>query len=73
MEKNRQIKTGTVKMVKENGYGFIKDESLMDIFFIYSGVRYPAFQQLKAGDKVKYITIDTAKGSKAINITKVDN
>lgn len=66
-------RTGTIKKIKGNEYGFINDGNGLDIFVLYTGVKRPAFQELKEGGRVEFTTIDTAKRVKAVGIAKIDN
>lgn len=70
--KSEETKTGIIKKLKEPGhYGFIEKKDGSNIFFHCSGVLSPSFEELKEGDKVEFLTEDTAKGPKAIGIVVV--
>lgn len=53
----------------EKGYGFIK-QGTKDIFFHISDCKY---REIATGDKVLFLTTDTDKGLKAIDVIKVTN
>ena len=62
--------TGTVKWFNNSkGYGFIlPDEGSDDLFAHYSAIHMDGYKTLKAGQAVKFETIDGPKGLHATNI-----
>lgn len=66
------IKHGTVKAVKEKGYGFIKSESGKDIFFHASRLAGVEFEDLAEGQPVEYLEEEGPKGVMAVDVTVVE-
>ena len=51
--------TGTVKSFNPSrGYGFIKTEGGLDVFFHHSAVRTAGFRDLRTGQKVSFEIFD---------------
>jgi cold shock protein len=58
----------------QKGYGFItRDDGSGDVFVHYSAVQGNGFKSLAEGDAVEFEVIDSDKGPKAANVTKVEN
>ena len=63
---------GTVKWFNnQKGYGFISDESENDVFVHYSGLNMEGFKSLEEGQEVEFDVTEGAKGSQAVNVTKL--
>lgn len=63
---------GTVKWFNnQKGYGFISDETGNDVFVHYSGLNMEGFKTLDEGQEVEYDVTEGAKGSQAVNVTKL--
>ena len=64
--------TGTIKTIKENGFGFISSEELngKDLFFHGNELVGVAFNDLREGDKVTFETAEGPKGLNAINVQR---
>jgi CspA family cold shock protein len=58
----------------QKGYGFItRDDGSGDVFVHYSSVTGNGFKSLSEGDVVEFEVVDSDKGPKAANVTKVEN
>ena len=56
----------------QKGYGFItRDDGSGDVFVHYSAVKGDGFKSLGEGDSVEFEVVDSDKGPKAANVTKV--
>ena len=56
----------------QKGYGFItRDDGSGDVFVHYSSVLGDGFKSLAEGDSVEFEVVDSDKGPKAANVTKV--
>ncbi|MGI6226611.1 MAG: cold-shock protein [Peptococcales bacterium] len=66
-----EIKTGTVKVIFERGFGFIVDENNEDVFFHVTGCVEPKFNDLKKGMKVNYTEEEKDGKIRAINIVEI--
>ena len=54
------------------GYGFIQaDGSDKDIFVHYSSIQGEGYKSLKEGDPVEFSLVESPKGLKAENVTRV--
>ena len=63
---------GTVKWFNESkGFGFIAKEEGGDVFVHYSAISGDGFKTLAEGQEVNFEIVDTPKGPKAANVTKV--
>lgn len=63
---------GTIKTLKENGFGFIaRDGETKDLFFHSNDLKDVAFNDLKVGDVVSFEVVDGPKGPSAKDVTKV--
>ena len=63
---------GTIKNLTEKGFGFIAVEGEQkDLFFHGSELKDVTFSELKVGDKVSFEKVDSEKGSKATNVTRI--
>ena len=56
----------------QKGYGFItRDDGSGDVFVHYSSVLGDGYKSLVEGDSVEFEVVDSDKGPKAANVTKV--
>jgi len=56
----------------QKGYGFItRDDGSGDVFVHYSAVTGQGFKSLVEGDSVEFEVVDSDKGPKAANVSKV--
>lgn len=63
--------TGTIKTLKEQGFGFIaRDGEAKDLFFHSNDLSGVRFDELKVGDAVTFDVVDTPKGPSAKNVAK---
>ena len=61
--------TGTIKrIVRDRGFGFIRDEAGQEWFFHRSAVRDTPFEQLAEGLHVSFDEEASSKGPRAANI-----
>ena len=67
------MEQGTVKWFNDaKGYGFItRDDGSGDVFVHYSAVQGQGFKSLVEGDSVEFEVVDSDKGPKAANVSKV--
>ncbi len=63
---------GTIKTLKEQGFGFIAREGeTKDLFFHSKELKGITFGELKVGDKVTFEVVDGEKGPAAVNVSRV--
>ena len=63
---------GTVKWFNDaKGFGFIEQENGSDVFVHFSAIGGDGFKTLSEGDAVSFEVVDSPKGPKAENVTKV--
>lgn len=63
---------GTVKWFNESkGFGFITSEDGGDVFVHYSALQGDGFKSLSEGQAVNFDVVDSPKGPKAANVTKL--
>ena len=63
---------GTVKWFNESkGFGFITNEDGGDVFVHYSELQGDGFKSLSEGQAVSFDVVDSPKGPKAANVTKL--
>ncbi|MBV9080165.1 MAG: cold shock domain-containing protein [Elusimicrobia bacterium] len=56
----------------QKGYGFItRDDGAGDVFVHFSAVSGNGFKSLMEGDSVEFEVVDSDKGPKAANVSKV--
>ena len=56
----------------QKGYGFItKEDGSGDVFVHYSSVSGDGYKSLQEGDSVEFEVVDSDKGPKAANVSKV--
>jgi CspA family cold shock protein len=64
-------KKGRVKWFNAaKGYGFIEQDSGLDVFVHYSAIQDEGFKSLKEGQEVLFEIVDGAKGPQAVNVTR---
>ncbi|OGZ18004.1 MAG: cold-shock protein [Candidatus Lloydbacteria bacterium RIFOXYC12_FULL_46_25] len=62
---------GTIKTLKENGFGFIKADGMeKDLFFHRNGLVGVEFDELREGDTVTFETENSPKGMNAVNVQR---
>ncbi|MFC2003909.1 cold-shock protein [Chloroflexota bacterium] len=69
---------GTIKLLTDRGYGFIKREEEKDLFFHRNEIEGVEFSRLRAGQEVEFETSQDSKGRpQAVKVrlveTQVDN
>ena len=63
---------GTIKTLTEKGFGFISREGeAKDLFFHSNELKGVTYGELKVGDKVTFDVVDSEKGPKASNVSRV--
>ena len=63
------VANGTIKrLVRDRGFGFIKDEGGQEWFFHRSSVEAEGFEQLNEGQRVSFDEEPSQKGPRAGNI-----
>jgi CspA family cold shock protein len=66
---NDNVANGTIKrLVKDRGFGFIRDDGGQEWFFHRTSVTEGAFEQLNEGQRVSFDEEPSAKGPRAGNI-----
>jgi CspA family cold shock protein len=63
---------GSVKWFNESkGFGFLSREGGPDVFVHHSEIRADGFRTLAEGDKVRFEVVDSPKGPRAANVTRI--
>ena len=63
------VANGTIKrLVRDRGFGFIRDDGGQEWFFHRSSVKAGAFEELNEGQRVSFDEEPSAKGPRAGNI-----
>ena len=66
------MEKGTVKWFNASkGFGFIAKEDGGDVFFHYTAIQDEGFKSLSEGQAVSFEIVDSPKGPKAANVTKL--
>ncbi len=68
-----ELKYGRVKWFdSRKGYGFIEaEDGSGDVFVHFSDILGEGYKSLDEGDRVKFEVVDSPKGPKAINVSRV--
>lgn len=62
---------GTIKTLKERGFGFIAREGeAKDLFFHSNELKGVTFEELKVGDAVSFEVVEGEKGPSATNVER---
>ena len=68
------VANGTIKrLVRDRGFGFIRDDGGQEWFFHRSSVKAGSFEQLNEGQRVSFDEEPSAKGPRAGNIRSDGN
>ncbi len=70
-EANLQFMKGTIKTLTQRGFGFIGQEGEDDIFFHSNDLSGVEFDDLEVGDEVEFEVVESQKGPKAVDVTRV--
>ncbi len=63
--------TGTIKVLKDKGFGFIGAEGMeRDVFFHSNSLVGVGFADLREGDTVTFEVEDSPKGKNAVNVQR---
>lgn len=63
--------TGTIKTLKDRGFGFIAREGeAKDLFFHSKDLNGVQFDELRVGDTVTFEVVDGEKGPSAKNVSR---
>ncbi len=63
--------TGTIKTIKDKGFGFITAEGMAkDLFFHSNALVGVSFDELREGDAVTFETEESQKGMNAVNVQR---
>jgi cold shock protein len=63
---------GTVKWFNDSkGFGFLSQEGGPDVFVHHSEIRADGFRSLAEGDKVRFEIVQSPKGPRAANVTRI--
>ncbi len=62
---------GTIKTLTQRGFGFIGQEDEDDIFFHSNDLSGVEFDDLEVGDEVEFEVVESQKGPKAVDVTRV--
>ena len=63
---------GTVKWFNESkGFGFLTREGGPDVFVHHSEIKAEGFRTLNEGDKVQFEVVNSPKGPRAANVSRV--
>ena len=63
---------GTVKWFNESkGFGFLSQEGGPDVFVHHSEIRADGYRSLSEGEKVSFEVVDSPKGPRAANVTRI--
>ena len=71
-EAQRKMIEGTVKWFNESkGFGFLSREGGPDVFVHHTEIKADGFRTLNEGDRVRFEVVDSPKGPRAANVSKV--
>lgn len=62
---------GTIRRLTAQGFGFIRAEDGNDYFFHNTELIDCTFNQLKDGDQMKFVAVETPKGLRANEVERV--
>jgi CspA family cold shock protein len=63
---------GSVKWFNESkGFGFLSQEGGPDVFVHHSEIRADGYRSLSEGEKVSFEVVDSPKGPRAANVTRI--
>ena len=63
---------GTVKWFNESkGFGFLSREGGPDVFVHHTEIKAEGFRTLNEGDRVRFEVVDSPKGPRAANVSKL--
>jgi CspA family cold shock protein len=63
---------GTVKWFNDaKGFGFLSYEGGADVFVHHSEIRADGFRSLSEGDKVRFEIVQSPKGPRAANVSRI--
>ncbi len=63
---------GSVKWFNESkGFGFLSREGGPDVFVHHSEIRSDGYRTLSEGEQVQFEVVDSPKGPRATNVTRV--
>ena len=63
--------TGTIKTLKDRGFGFIAREGeAKDLFFHAKELNGVTFDELRVGDRVSFEVVQGDKGPSAVNVSR---
>ena len=66
--------TGTIaRLLIDKGFGFIRDEGVIEHFFHRSSVRGAVFELLREGQRVEFSIEDSTKGPRAGDVRLIEN
>ena len=66
--------SGTIaRLLIDKGFGFIRDESGVVLFFHRSAVRGAVFELLREGQRVDFTTEESPKGPRAAEVRLLDS
>ncbi|MGD8897638.1 MAG: cold-shock protein [Acidobacteriota bacterium] len=63
---------GSVKWFNESkGFGFLSQEGGPDVFVHHSEIRADGYRSLNEGEKVSFEVVESPKGPRAANVTRI--
>jgi cold shock protein len=63
---------GSVKWFNESkGFGFLSREGGPDVFVHHSEIRSDGYRTLAEGEQVQFEVVDSPKGPRAANVTRI--
>jgi CspA family cold shock protein len=71
-EAHVQMIEGTVKWFNDSkGFGFLSREGGPDVFVHHSAIQGDGFKSLTEGDRVRFDIVDSPKGPRAANVSRI--